>query len=367
MKKIFIWVFVFSAILSLVICKNNSDDSVIEPELSSECSILSFVIDTWSVRGGVDYTNNTVILYFPQSANLTSMTPSISVSEGAIISPASGVAQDFSNSVNYTVTAEDGSTNTYTVTAKRESPWIDVTLVGNAGFLINTLSKRILIDAIHVGTLNSPSGELFDRIRFAEAPFDNIDMIFVTHNHADHFNGAHVATYLERHPNVVLVCPEDVANDVALHATDSSAIQNRVITVTPDTWTENTLEEINFRTLYLSHGVGAPHNNGYLINLEGYSFIHTGDTMDDIDHFALYPWLIEENVDLGFFDRYFIINNDGDGERILREAIQTDHIILMHIYANEIQILDQLWSDLIIEYPNLTFFRNPLETQRFNH
>lgn len=46
----------------------------------------------------------------------TALTPTITIPLGATISPASGVAQDFTDPVEYTVTAQDGTTAVYTVT-----------------------------------------------------------------------------------------------------------------------------------------------------------------------------------------------------------------------------------------------------------
>jgi hypothetical protein len=46
----------------------------------------------------------------PYGTDLTNLVPTITVSAGATINPASGVTQNFTNPVVYTVTAEDGVT-----------------------------------------------------------------------------------------------------------------------------------------------------------------------------------------------------------------------------------------------------------------
>ena len=85
---------------------------------SSEKSISSFAFSglTPEVDGIVDNTGYTVNLTVPSGTDLTTLTPTIVVSDNATISPASDVAQDFTNPVTYTVTAQDGSTQNYTVT-----------------------------------------------------------------------------------------------------------------------------------------------------------------------------------------------------------------------------------------------------------
>lgn len=76
--------------------------------------------------------------------DVTSLAPTISLSHGASIAPASGVSRDFTNSVGYLVTAEDGLTNqvwTVTVTVAQESSATDIT-----SFHIPELSESAIID-----------------------------------------------------------------------------------------------------------------------------------------------------------------------------------------------------------------------------
>ena len=82
-------------------------------DADNEKSILSFVVD--EVVGVIDETAMTVTLTFPHGTDVTQLVPTIEVSEGATIDPTSGVAQDFTEPVDYTVTAINGTTATYTV------------------------------------------------------------------------------------------------------------------------------------------------------------------------------------------------------------------------------------------------------------
>ena len=81
----------------------------------SEKAILSFYVDT--IEGIIRENPNTVTLNFAEGTDVTHLTPTITISTYATIEPASGVAQDFTNPVYYTVTAMDGSTAQYEVTA----------------------------------------------------------------------------------------------------------------------------------------------------------------------------------------------------------------------------------------------------------
>lgn len=78
---------------------------------SSARSITAFSIN--GVAGVIDGTSITVTL--PSGADITSLTPTIAVSEFATVSPMTGAPQDFSNPLVYTVTAQNEMTRDYTV------------------------------------------------------------------------------------------------------------------------------------------------------------------------------------------------------------------------------------------------------------
>ena len=83
-------------------------------DADNEKSILSFTID--GVEGEINEIAKIVTLTMPEGTDVTELVPTIEVSEGASISPASGEAQDFTVPVTYTVTAQNGTTVEYIVT-----------------------------------------------------------------------------------------------------------------------------------------------------------------------------------------------------------------------------------------------------------
>ncbi|MDR0545150.1 MAG: leucine-rich repeat protein [Odoribacteraceae bacterium] len=85
---------------------------------SAECDITAFTVDgtAWTISGAnITYT-------YPPETEVTPLTPAITVSEGATITPASGAAQDVftAGGLSYTVTAENGTTKTYVAKATKE-------------------------------------------------------------------------------------------------------------------------------------------------------------------------------------------------------------------------------------------------------
>lgn len=106
-----------SAIAALVMVMSACDVEK-EPYIQGaedEKLLLKFEVD--GVVGSIDEDAKVVVLDFPGGTDVSHLTPTIMVSNYATVEPASGVAQDFTNPVYYTVTAANGTTAMYMVTA----------------------------------------------------------------------------------------------------------------------------------------------------------------------------------------------------------------------------------------------------------
>lgn len=100
----------------------DDDDTPAPPVLNSEAEILSFEFTELDPTVTGTISGTTITATVPHDADVTSLTPTIAISPEATITPASGIARDFSSPVTYTVTAEDGTEVTYTVDVTQEDP-----------------------------------------------------------------------------------------------------------------------------------------------------------------------------------------------------------------------------------------------------
>ena len=137
----------FCLLLVLVTsCKKDPDPVAAK---SSAKALSSFTFGSLSPAVTATVSGNTVMATVPFGTNVTALAPTISLSDKATVSPASGVAQNFSNSVNYTVTAEDGSTQVYAVAVgvgvAPKSPAKDITAFAFNGI---TPAVNCTIDAV---------------------------------------------------------------------------------------------------------------------------------------------------------------------------------------------------------------------------
>ena len=121
-QKVYISVVLLLIALMYVACSSDDgNNGNTPPEESNEKQITGFMFSAsanpeleTNVNGTIDQDDRTVIVAAPYGTDLTSLIPAIQLSEGASHTPSG--EQDFTNPVSYIVTAENGTSNTYTVT-----------------------------------------------------------------------------------------------------------------------------------------------------------------------------------------------------------------------------------------------------------
>jgi len=118
MKRTNLISLMLALVLGFSACKK--DDTL---DLSDEKSILSFHFNELSpaVAATIDQNTRQITALLPPGTLLGSLSPTILVAEGATVSPASGVAQNFVNPVVYTVTAENKTTIQYSVIVSEDA------------------------------------------------------------------------------------------------------------------------------------------------------------------------------------------------------------------------------------------------------
>ena len=99
-------IMVLAALVLLAGCKKES----------SEKKILSFSFASPAVEATITESAKTIVATVPVGTNVTALVPVITISDKATVNPGSGIPQDFTNPVTYTVIAEDGSQAVYTAT-----------------------------------------------------------------------------------------------------------------------------------------------------------------------------------------------------------------------------------------------------------
>jgi L-ascorbate metabolism protein UlaG (beta-lactamase superfamily) len=98
-----------------------------------------------------------------------------------------------------------------------------LTYVANMGVLVSSGDSKVLIDGLFDKTHPSsraPAPETIESIMKGEPPFEDVDLVLVTHNHPDHFDAALAVRYLETRPEPILVAPVDAVEAMRKAAHD---------------------------------------------------------------------------------------------------------------------------------------------------
>lgn len=117
---------------------------------------------------------------------------------------------------------------------------ISVTYIANCGFLIEIDNQKIIIDGLfklghnRYPTPDTSAQKLLVSNRY---PFDNINLILVSHTHEDHFDKEMVLTCMSNNPSAKLICPQQVIDSLSENEAIYNKIKTRIIGCTPDAFT----------------------------------------------------------------------------------------------------------------------------------
>ncbi len=226
-----------------------------------------------------------------------------------------------------------------------------VTYVGNAGFLIEIGDKKILIDALFKGYPDSY--ELPQEVQYklinAHAPFNNVDLIIVTHAHGDHIDPAMVKDHMKNNPRAIFASTKQLVD----HMNDSTG-RSIGFNPTKDSSVMKEINGISVEGFLLPHGPESRiTNNGFLVSVDGTTLLHTGDV--DIDQFTFEEFrsyqFPERNIDLSFI-QHFYLHSDSVSKQFVTKGVGGNYIIPIHYHfttpAFDSLIVRQNYADAII-------------------
>src|SRR5690554_6920062 len=83
-----------------------------------------------------------------------------------------------------------------------------LTYISNAGVLLKIKDKKILIDPFACTKrkfYKDTPIEIKEKLITGTKPYNNIDIVLITHEHPDHFNTYSIVRFLEKNPNCNLI------------------------------------------------------------------------------------------------------------------------------------------------------------------
>ena len=251
--------------------------------------------------------------------------------------------------------------------SKSNESQITVMYVANEGVLVSENMKKILIDGLH-RKYKPAYAWLPDSLRrkaeLARPPFNDIDMVLVTHIHRDHFHSESVGLHLLNNPKAQLVTSNQVADSLKMFFRQYPDISSRVNALTPDPHKKKTVqvEGIEVSVLNIPHGSERfrwIEHSVFLIKMGGHTILHVGDAIIDPKSFETFD-LIEEEIDFAFIPYWFLLYENG--QKIVENYIQPKRIFAMHISPQD---KSEITQKIKSQYPEAVPFIELMKRYQF--
>ena len=235
--------------------------------------------------------------------------------------------------------------------------------VANAGFYAHDGEKSILLDALFarglVGYHFAPP-PLRRELEYAEGRFSNVQMIFASHDHADHMKGEPIIRHLRHNADTKIIMTRQGHNK--LISVDLMPYEiDRVDSDVPKVGEQKVLEDMPFATtLYgISHGAGRDIDNiGIKVEVAGQSIMHVGDMDAKLEDLKA-AGIDKLKVDWLLLPYWLLL--DKDSIALVKAAFDARQIVPMHYDKGDLTdwlkqqgAIDKIKEKVRSALPNIT-------------
>ncbi len=251
---------------------------------------------------------------------------------------------------------------------------LEVTYLGNEGFLVHSGSQTILFDALFGTGLPDydrvPASAARD-IETGKSPFADINTLLISHIHPDHFDLLNTLRFLKSHPATSVVAPGQVSERIRKALARDPGALSQIHTAPLKEGSITTRDEggVQVGSFPLTHG--NVENAAYLVVLNGRTVLHIGDAdlpMRDLAQFGI----SHRHIDVAFIPFWQLTE---DPKRV-RTQIHAKVIVPMHLivnpttdsskgYMEHVGGRDGMLRQIRSAFPNVAVFSTPLETKSF--
>jgi L-ascorbate metabolism protein UlaG (beta-lactamase superfamily) len=254
---------------------------------------------------------------------------------------------------------------------------LKITYLANCGFLYEGDKSKVLIDPFGTKfgkTFFLPSNETKTNIIKGNVPFDDIDLLLITHIHGDHFNAKLTGTFLLNNPKAKMICPSQVYIQMKDSCISFAQIKSQITSpnLTIGESKKIKINGITVTVIRMQHGTNRSldglsysdytdyektENFGYIIHFDKKNIFHQGDGCLKINEKALKNIDCSVNIaHLSFFDW------DSTSLNILKKDLKAEKFIFMHGTKPAKELESEQFKNIA---PQLIFFKRELESQIF--
>jgi L-ascorbate metabolism protein UlaG (beta-lactamase superfamily) len=225
--------------------------------------------------------------------------------------------------------------------------------LGNEGVLVVGKQKKILFDPIFNKNYQRftlvPENLKFKMFENRD-PFGGIDIIFISHSHADHFDAKDVSAYLHKYHNVQLIAPTQAIEKLKL-LPDYKKITKQLHEISMKVGEqpiELFLDGVQVEVIRIPH-VGWPEradveNLVYRVTLDDVTVMHLGDSDINPAHYLPFSSFWSKKISHhAFIPGIFAVNTNS--EQTIKELINVQKITHIHIPMNVPDTLNELKVD----------------------
>ncbi len=240
------------------------------------------------------------------------------------------------------------------------------TYLGNEGVMVQRGEAKILFDPLYnqnFGAYLLVPQDIRDALMAGKAPYDNIDIVFISHAHGDHFAPAPMLAFMHAHENTRLVASQQAVDALKAIAGDEDA--SLFARITPLT--------LNPKDAPISFNIGGvaieavriPHAGGPRQgNIQNYVYRVALDDQTRVMHFGdadpaekffgpLHSFWQTKRTRLAMLPYWFF--DSEEGHKIMDEHLNADHYIGVHVPTDS-KAFQQ-------KHPEADLFTNPGETR----
>ena len=226
----------------------------------------------------------------------------------------------------------------------------EATYLGNEGVLVSHGDVKVLFDAFYADSYNTyllVPEDIQKALLAGRAPYDDIDALFVSHVHGDHFTAGPTLAFLRAHPEVHLYGPTEAVAALLAAAratgdTDEAVDALRARLTGFDLEPADEPERARLGSVAVEV-VAVPHSGGdsmahvrnlvFRVTLSDWpSVMHFGDATTEESDFSRHQahWDAQP-LDMAFPPYWFFAREEG--RRILDERIRARQVIGIHTPA----------------------------------
>ena len=215
--------------------------------------------------------------------------------------------------------------------------------MANEGVMVTDGDTKILFDPLYpesYGQYLLVPEQMREALFAGEAPFEDVDAIFVSHFHGDHFSAEDVLALMQAQQGIALYAPQQAVIGMrSIAGADAQAVFDRVHAVSLEYGDEPvamTMDELVVEAVRIPHS-GWPTGRVNVENIvwrvtlnDNSTVVHMGDADANDEHFALDPeYWSRAAPDMAFPPYWFFASPQG--QAILENRVGARRNVGIHV------------------------------------